>query len=180
MNWLGSLANDFTVKHPHSKRPPSISGRREKARNMTGWVIDGTAFGFQALGLLHLSSPLTFVTALWWGHYCNHSLWTGKKKKKKNKKPEDEKEVTCDLPMATHIQFSSVQSLSRVRLFVTPWTAARQASLSITNSRSPPKPMSIESVKPSNHLILCRPLFLPPSMFPGIRAFSNESVLHIR
>ena len=82
MNWLGSLANDFTVKHPHSKRPPSISGRREKARNMTGWVIDGTAFGFQALGLLHLSSPLTFVTALWWGHYCNHSLWTGKKKKK--------------------------------------------------------------------------------------------------
>ena len=76
--------------------------------------------------------------------------------------------------------FSSVQLLSRVRLFVTPWTAACQASLSITNSRSPPKPMSIESVMPSNHLILCRPLLLLPSIFPSIRGFSNESSLHIR
>ena len=76
--------------------------------------------------------------------------------------------------------FSSVQSLSRVRLFATPWTAARQASLSITNSRSPPKPMSIGSVMPSNHLILCRPLLLLPSIFPSIRVFSSESVLHIR
>ena len=74
----------------------------------------------------------------------------------------------------------SVQSLSHVRLFVTPWTTARQASLSITNSRSPPKPMSIESVMPSNHLILCRPLLLLPSIFPSIRAFSNESALRIR
>ena len=64
--------------------------------------------------------------------------------------------------------FSSVQSLSHARLFVTPWTAARQASLSITNSRSPPKPMSIESVMPSNHLILCRPLLLLLSIFPSI------------
>ena len=78
------------------------------------------------------------------------------------------------------VQFSSVQSLSRVRLFVTPWTAARQASLSITNSRNPPKPMSIESVMPSSHLILCRPLLFLPSIFPSIRVFSNESVLHIR
>ena len=76
--------------------------------------------------------------------------------------------------------FNSVQSLSRVWLFVTPWTAARQASLSITNSRSPPKPMSIVSVMPSNHLILCRPLLLLPSVFPSIRVFSNESALHIR
>ena len=74
---------------------------------------------------------------------------------------------------------SPVQSLSCVRLFVTPWTVARQASLSITNSRSPPKPMSIESVMPSNHLILCHPL-LPPSIFPSIRVFSNESALRIR
>ena len=74
----------------------------------------------------------------------------------------------------------SVQSLSRVRLFATRWTAARQASLSITNSRSPPKPMSIESVMPSNHLVLCRPLVLLPSIFPSIRVFSKESVLHIR
>ena len=74
---------------------------------------------------------------------------------------------------------SSVQSLSCVRLFATPWTAARQASLSITNSRSPLKPMSIESVMPSNHLILCRPLLLLPSIFPSIRVLSNESVLRI-
>ena len=78
------------------------------------------------------------------------------------------------------VQFSSVQSLSRVRLFATPWTAARQASLSITNSRSPHKPMSIESMMPSNHLILCHSLLLLPLIFPSIRVFSNESVLHIR
>ena len=76
--------------------------------------------------------------------------------------------------------FSSVQSLSRVRLFVTPWTAERQASLSITNSQSLPKLMSIESVMPSNHLILCHPLLLLPSIFPSISVFSNESVLHTR
>ena len=76
--------------------------------------------------------------------------------------------------------FSSVQSLSPVQLFVTPWTAARQASLSITNSRSLPKLMSIESMMPSNHLILCHPLLLQPSIFPSIRVFSNESALRIR
>ena len=76
--------------------------------------------------------------------------------------------------------FSSVQLLSRVRLFVTPWTAACQASLSITNSRSLLKLIFIESVMPSNHLILCCPLLLLPSIFPSIRVFSNESVLCIR
>ena len=75
---------------------------------------------------------------------------------------------------------SSVQSLSRIRLFVTPWIAACQASLSITNSWSPPKPLSIELVMTSSHLILCRPLLLLPSIFPSIEVFSNESVLHIR
>ena len=79
-----------------------------------------------------------------------------------------------------YISKSSVQSLSRVRLFVTPWTIAHQSSLSITNSRSLLKVMSIESVMPSNHFTLCRPLLLPPSVFPSIRIFSNESVLHIR
>ena len=78
------------------------------------------------------------------------------------------------------VQFSSVQSVSHVRLFVTPWTAARQASLPITNSRSWLKLMSIESGMPSNHLILCRPLLLPPSIFPSIRVFSNESAICIR
>ena len=77
-------------------------------------------------------------------------------------------------------QFSSVQSLSCVWLFVTPWTAEHQDSLSITNSRNPPKPISIESVMSSNHLILCRPLLLPSSIFSSIRVFSNESVLTIR
>ena len=77
-------------------------------------------------------------------------------------------------------EFSSVQSLSRVRLFATPWTATLQASLSITNSWRPPKPMSIESMMPSNHLILCCPLLLQPSIFPSLRVFSNESTLHIR
>ena len=78
------------------------------------------------------------------------------------------------------IQFSSVQLLSHVQLFATPWTAACQASLSITNSWSPPKPTSTESVMPSNHLILCHPLLLLPSIFPSIRVFSNESALRIR
>ena len=74
----------------------------------------------------------------------------------------------------------SVRSLSRVRLFATPWTAARQASLFITNSGNLLKLMSIESVMSSNHLIICHPLLLPPSIFPSIRVISNESALHIR
>ena len=76
--------------------------------------------------------------------------------------------------------FSSVQSLSHVWLFATPWTAACQASLSIANSQSLCELMSIESVMPSNHLILCRPRLLLPSIFPSIRVFSNESVLRLR
>ena len=79
-----------------------------------------------------------------------------------------------------HCQFGSVRSLSHVRLFVTPWTAVCQAFLSITNSWSLLKLMSLESLMPSNHLILCHPLLLPPSIFPNIRVLSNESVLHIR
>ena len=78
------------------------------------------------------------------------------------------------------LQFSSVQSLSCVWLFATPWIASRQASLSITNSWSLLKLMPMKSVMPSNHLILCRPLFLLPSIFPSIRVFPNESVRHIR
>ena len=80
----------------------------------------------------------------------------------------------------TSVQFSSFQSLSHVQLFLTPWTAARQASLSITNSWSLPKPISTESVMPSNHLILCFPLLFLPSIFPSIGVFSNELALHIR
>ena len=76
--------------------------------------------------------------------------------------------------------FSSAQSLSHVRLFATPWTAASQASLSITSSQSLLRLMSLESMIPSNHLVLCHPLLLLPSIFPSIRVFSSESVLHIR
>ena len=87
--------------------------------------------------------------------------------------------VECLLLLYALPQFSSVQSLSRLRLFATPWTAARQVSLSITNSQSLLKLMSIESVMPSNHLILWRLLLLLPSIFLSIRVFSNESVLRI-
>ena len=86
---------------------------------------------------------------------------------------------TAEPPEKPH-NFCQVQSLSCVWLFATPWTAARQASLSITNSWSTPKPMSIESVMPSNHLILCHPLLVTTSIFPSIRVFSNESALPIR
>ena len=78
------------------------------------------------------------------------------------------------------MSFNSVESLSRLRLFVTPWTAARQTSLTNTNSGRPPKLLSIESMMPSNHLILCHPLLLLPSIFPSIRVFSNKSALLIR
>ena len=84
------------------------------------------------------------------------------------------------LKSSVTFHFSSVQSLSCVQLFVTPWITTCQTSLSITNSLSLPKPMSIESVTPSNHLILCRPLLLLLSIFPSFKVFSNESALHIR
>ena len=86
----------------------------------------------------------------------------------------------CHISTWISHQFSSVQSLSRVWLFRTPWTTACQASLSITNSWSPRKPMSIESLMPSNYLILCCPLLLLLSIFSNIKVFSNESALHIR
>ena len=95
-----------------------------------------------------------------------------------------EQQVLCPVGPAEgtkhSAQLSSFQSLSGVQLFETPWTAAHQASLSITNSRSLLRLMSIASVMPSNHLILCRPLLLPTSIVPSIRVFSSESALRIR
>ena len=85
---------------------------------------------------------------------------------------------SCDMVLCCAV--SSVQSISHVQIFATPWTAARQASLSITNSQSLLKLMSIVLVMPSNHLIICRPLLLPSSIFPSIRVFANELVLCIR
>ena len=90
------------------------------------------------------------------------------------------KDSVMERKLGILVQFSSVQLLSCVRLFVTPLTAAQQASLSISNSRSSPKPMSLESVMPSNYLIVCQPLLLLPSIFPSIKVFSNESALLIR
>ena len=88
--------------------------------------------------------------------------------------------LLCQFLLYTKGNQPSVQSLSHVRPFVTPWTAARQVSLSITNSWSLCKLMSTESVMPSNHLIFCHPLLLPPLIFPSIGVFANESVPHIR
>ena len=89
-------------------------------------------------------------------------------------------QALVECPYTQKVLFSSVQLLSRVRFFVTPWIAARQASLSIPNSRSSPKLMSIELVMPSSHLILCRPLLILPPIPPSIRVFSNESNLCMR
>ena len=97
-------------------------------------------------------------------------------------KSDREKQILYDIASIWNLKkmYSSVQLLSHVQLFATPWNAACQASLSITNSRSPPKPMSTESVMPSNHLIICHPLLLLPSIFTSIRVFSNESARRIR
>ena len=94
---------------------------------------------------------------------------------------EHHRAIYCHLAYLTYTQsrFSSVQSLSHIRLYATPWTA-RQAPLCITNSQCLRKLISVESVMPSNHLMLCLPLLLPPSVFPSIRVFSDESVVHIR
>ena len=110
----------------------------------------------------------------------NHGLfglWKFMVKKKENIPPLRTLHLTARGPS---VQFSSVQSLSRVRLFATPWTAARQASLSISNSQSSLKLTSIESVMPSSHLILCRPVLLLPPIPSSIRVFFNESTLCMR
>ena len=118
---------------------------------------------------LSLTQDLTFPVLSWCQTLPLHHCYLDQ---------EDGKTQSSDLPAAPS-SVSSVQSFSPVQLFVTPWTAARQASLSITNSQSLLKLMSVESVMPSNHLILCHPLLLLPSIFPSIKVFSNESVLCI-
>ena len=105
--------------------------------------------------------------------------WRNRPKKKKKNSTQFSQLIIQSFPN-TFLGFSSVQSLSHVWLFATPWIAARQASLSITNSRSSPKFMSIESVMPPSHLILCHPLLLLPPIPPSIRVFSNESTLCMR
>ena len=122
-----------------------------------------TLYGPVPLRVFFLPSfPSLLICAILWHLHASPSL-----------------EFSCEL-QASLVFFSSVQSLSRVQLFTTPWTTAYQASLSITNSLSLLKLLSIRSVMPSNHLILCWPLLLLPSIFPSISVFSNESVLCIR
>ena len=112
---------------------------------------------------------------------CGQSLPIGPEKlSSQGRSKSVHRAPSCGYPGVRPPLLKTVQSLSRVQLLATPWTAARQASLSITISWSLLKLVSIESVIPSNHLVLCRPLLLPPSIFPSIRVFSNESVLHIR
>ena len=135
--------------------------------------------------LIYLSGQ--FSPTLFWNHdlcipaLCSHStfflslLWLMSHSKYSNIHVNIKKKI-----IELFSQFSSVQSLSRVWLFATPWIAARQASLSITNSRSSLRLTSIESVMPSSHLILCRPLLLLPPIPPSIRVFSNESALRMR
>ena len=113
---------------------------------------------------LHIFAHVT-LKAEWQGIYFPHV--------------SDEK-IKAQKTLVNCLRFSSVKSLSRVWLFATPWIAAHQASLSITSSRSSLRLTSIESVMPSSHLILCRPLLLLPSIFPSIRVFYNESALCIR
>ena len=134
------------------------------------------------LALLLLSLPLS-ISLLGWSHSCKSfsgamalKLWLA------SESPGEvgKKTKSQTLFYLSDPQFSSVQLLSRVRLFVTPWIAARQASLSITSSQSLPKHLSIESMIPSSHLILCRPLLLLPPVPPSIRVFSNESTLCMR
>ena len=108
------------------------------------------------------------------------SQWFKKKKKERKKRADFNVSIFTKIFCFSSIQFSSVQSLSPVRLFVTPWISARQASLSITISRSSLRLTSIKSVMPSSHLILCHPLFLLPPIPPSIRIFSNESTLRMR
>ena len=127
-------------------------------------------------GLLDLENE-KYVALIWAGLSSSSSSWSISPQRTVSSSSAWDLSISC---LKTRVQFSSVQSLSRVQLFATPWTAAHQASLSITNSQSLPKLMSIELVMASNHLILSRPLLLLPSIFPSIRVFSKESAFHIR
>jgi len=139
------------------------------------------------LGGLQKSTPILKVKRMqgWWSLLYLHIIHQyGPQTSQALKNDKLQHNQSSSNPVAATIVslvfVAVVQSLSRVWLFVTLWTAARQASLSITNSQSLPKLRSIESVMPSNHLILCHPLLLLPSNFPSIRVFANESALHIR
>ena len=139
--------------------------------------------------LSHVRLYVTSMTTVHWILQARILEWVGFPFSRESSQPRDQTQVSHIVGRVftswvtgkpKSYWLSSVQSLSRVQLFVTPWTTARQTSLSIINSWSLPKPMSIELVMPSSHLILCRPLLLLPPIPASIRVFSNESVLLIR
>ena len=145
------------------------------------WSLDSTWEVCLLIYTLNYDAMLSFnVSLFFWLDTCSHIiLWIVLNWDYRNPFQKFDLVKLKDLTKLYFI-ISSVQSLSHVRLLTTPWTTECQASLSITNSWSSPKLTSIESVMPSNHLILCRPLLLLPSIFPSIRIFSNESALRTR
>ena len=180
------LGSNKATKSKDKAGLPVIHGKFEAERlglstNQTGRYRKLHEQG--APSSISVPAPLTQLTLLPCGGFLMSIPYGGGKKLEfclESRCNVSSKRMAAVLQPHSRVQFISVQLLSRVWLFVTPWTAAHQASLSITNSQSLLKLMPIESVMPSNHLILYHPLFLPPSIFPSIRVFSNESTLHIR
>ena len=154
----------YMCPHPEPRSPPRPSG-------LSQYTSSECPVSCMELGLVIYSHLVIYMFQCWSLKYTHSHL------------PQSPNLFFLSVSLAVSCigsSFSSVQLLSHVRHFATPWTAAHQASLPITNSQSLPKLMSIKSVMPCNHLILYRPLLLLPSIFPSIRVFSNESVLHIR
>ena len=180
------LGSNKATKSKDKAGLPVIHGKFEAERlglstNQTGRYRKLHEQG--APSSISVPAPLTQLTLLPCGGFLMSIPYGGGKKLEfclESRCNVSSKRMAAVLQPHSRVQFISVQLLSRVWLFVTPWTAAHQASLSITNSQSLLKLMPIESVMPSNHLILYHPLFLPPSIFPSIRVFSNESTLRIR
>ena len=171
--------NELLLSTYYVSRPVlGIEGKRWTTQSSTGaalreWVCICTISpgGFWELGKAFYLDECNMSTSGWQIYYWRQNILSCKDLWMFSKQEAFSPNWT---------EFSSVQLLSPVRLFATPWIAACQASLSITNSWSPPKPMSIELVMPSSHLILCRPLLLLPPVLPSIRVFSHESTLHMR
>ena len=162
--WWATVHRIARVGHDLATKPPPLLHWQADS-----WPLSclGSPCGIDNIGLIFTwkESASQWVDYHTKGHKATKKAWTWHSMMQKTWIPEFT---------------TSVQSLNCVWLFASPWTAARQASLSITNSQSSPKLLSIESVMPSNHLILCCPLLLLPSIFPSIKVFSNESALRIR